>query len=317
MRGLFLDIDTVDRGDLNLAGLRATLPEWTFLQTGAGKTGEQPLQADIIVSNKVAVDASTINSSANLKLICIAATGTNNVDLEAAAIQGIPVCNVRNYATASVVEHVFSLILCLTRSLPQYIRAVEHSGWQESKTFCLLDYPIMELAGRTLGIIGCGELGNAVAALGQAFGMQVLMAERRGETVRHGRTPFDEVLARADIISLHCPLKADTQNLIGAAELHHMKRDAFLINTARGGIVNESELVNALLSGEIGGAALDVLAEEPPHAGNLLLSLSLPNLIITPHIAWASSNSRQRLVDEIATNIQAFLDGKPRNIVGN
>lgn len=317
MRGLFLDIDTVDRGDLDLAGLRATLPEWTFRQTGSGVAGEQSLQADIIVSNKVVVDANTINSSAQLKLICIAATGTNNVDLAAAAKRGIPVCNVRNYATASVVEHVFSLMLCLARSLPQYIQAVEHSGWQESNTFCMLDYPIMELAGRTLGIIGCGELGSAVAAMGNAFGMQVLMAERRGEPVRHGRTPFAEVLTRADIISLHCPLNADTHNLIGAAELGCMKQDALLINTARGGIVNESELADALLSGKIGGAALDVLAEEPPCTGNLLLSLSLPNLIITPHIAWASSTSRQRLVDEIAANIRAFLDCKPRNVVGN
>jgi glycerate dehydrogenase len=317
MRGLFLDIDTVDRGDLDLAGLRATLSEWTFRQTGTGKAGAQQLQADIIVSNKVLVDASTINSSANLKLICIAATGTNNVDLAAAAKRGVPVCNVRNYATASVVEHVFSLVLCLARSLPQYIQAVEHGGWQKSNTFCMLDYPVTELAGRTLGIIGCGELGNAVAAMGRAFGMQVLMAERRGEPARHGRTPFTEVLARADIISLHCPLNADTQNLVGAAELRCMKQDAFLINTARGGIVNESELAEALLSGEIGGAALDVLAEEPPSTGHLLLSLSLPNLIITPHIAWASSISRQRLVDEIAANIRAFLDGKPRNVVGN
>ena len=181
----------------------------------------------------------------------------------------------------------------------------------------MLDYPIMELAGRTLGIIGCGELGGAVAAMGQAFGMQVLMAERRGARVRHGRTPFDEVLKRADIISLHCPLDADTHNLISRAELLRMKRDAILINTARGGIVNESDLAEALLSGEIGGAALDVLAEEPPRSGNPLLSLSLPNLIVTPHIAWASSASRQRLVNEITANIQGFLDGKPRNVVCN
>jgi glycerate dehydrogenase len=317
MRGLFLDIDTVDRGDLDLAGLRATLPEWTFRQTGTGKAGERSVQADIIVSNKVMIDADIINTSANLKLICIAATGTNNIDLAAAAKRGIPVCNVRNYATTSVVEHVFCLMLCLARSQPQYLQAVRHAGWQESNTFCMLDFPITELAGRTLGIIGCGELGSAVAAMGRAFGMQVLMAERRGDPVRPGRTPFAEVLASADIISLHCPLNADTRNLIGAAELQCMKRDAMLINTARGGIINESELADALLSGEIGGAALDVLANEPPRAGNRLLSLSLPNLIITPHIAWAGSTSRQRLVDEIVTNIQAFLDGRPRNLVGN
>lgn len=317
MRGLFLDIDTLDRGDLNLAGLRATLPEWTFRGTGTGNTADQSRQADVIVSNKVMLDADIISAAKNLKLICIAATGTNNVDLAAAAEKGVTVCNVRSYATASVVEHVFSLMLCLTRSLPQYLQAVAHARWQESNTFCMLDYPIEELAGRTLGIIGCGELGGAVAAIGGAFGMQVLMAERRGNPVRHDRTPFDEVLQRADIISLHCPLNTGTRNLIGSAELLRMKRDASLINTARGGIVNEGDLAQALLAGEIGGAAVDVLAGEPPRSGNPLLSLSLPNLIVTPHIAWASSSSRQRLVNEITANIQGFLDGQPRNVVCN
>jgi len=317
MHGLFLDIDTLDRGDLDLAGLRATLPEWTFRETGSGNKAEKVRQADIIVSNKVDLDADIIAAATNLKLICIAATGTNNVDLAAAAEQGVAVCNVRSYATASVVEHVFCLVLCLTRSLPQYLQAIEHAGWQESDTFCMLDYPIVELAGRTLGIIGCGELGGAVASMGQAFGMQVLMAERRGVPLRHGRTAFEDVLKRADIISIHCPLNAATRNLIGSAELLHMKRDAILINTARGGIVNENDLAKALLSGEIGGAAMDVLAEEPPRNGNPLLSLSLPNLVVTPHIAWASSASRQRLVNEIAANIQGFLDGKPRNVVSS
>lgn len=315
MRGIFLDIDSVDRGDLDLGSLRATLPEWIFLTTGACDAKALPKQADVLVSNKVILDADAINCSENLKLICIAATGTNNVDLAAATAKGITVCNVRNYATASVVEHVFGLILCLTRSLPQYMQAVKQDKWQLSDTFCMLDYPVKELKGQTLGIIGFGELGRSVAAMGEAFGMTVLVAERRGASLRQGRTPFQEVLSGADIISIHCPLTQDTCNLIGSAELMCMKRDAVLINVARGGIVNESDLSDALQAGEIGGAALDVLTEEPPRSGNPLLSRSHPNLILTPHIAWASRTSRQSLVNEIASNIQAFFSGKPRNVV--
>jgi len=317
MRGIFLDIDTVYHDDLDLDDLRATLPEWTFLTTGTGDISELSMQAEVLVSNKVMLDAGTIDRAENLKLICIAATGTNNVELAAAAAKGITVCNVRNYATPSAVEHVFSLILCLWRSLPQYLHAVDHDRWQESETFCMLDYPIRELAGQTLGIIGFGEIGRAVAATGHAFGMTVLVAERHGAPVRSGRTPFHEVLSRSDIVSLHCPLTGDTHNLIGRAELLCMKRNAILINIARGGIVNEKALADALLSGNIGGAALDVLTDEPPRSGNPLLSHSLPNLIVTPHIAWASSNSRQRLVNEVAANIRAFLSGNPRNVVCN
>jgi glycerate dehydrogenase len=315
MRGIFLDIDTVHHDDIDLGDLLATLPEWTFLTTGPVISREQSMQADVLVSNKVMLDAGTINTTENLKLICIAATGTNNVDLAAAAAKGITVCNVRSYATASAVEHVFSLMLCLGRSLPQYLQAVDNGRWHESETFCMLDYPIRELAGQTLGIIGFGELGRAVAAMGHAFGMTVLIAERRGVPVRSGRTPFDDVLLRADIVSLHCPLTEDTHNLIGSAELLRMKRDAILINIARGGIVNEDDLADALLTGKIGGAALDVLNEEPPRAGSPLLSLTHPKLIVTPHVAWASRNSRQRLVNEVAANIRAYLSGAPRNVV--
>ncbi len=317
MRGIFLDIDTVDREDLDLSGLRGTLPEWTFLTTEPGGARELPMQAEVLVSNKVVLDADTINTVENLKLICVAATGTNNVDLGAAAAKGITVCNVRSYATPSAVEHVFSLILCLTRSLQQYTQAVRHGRWQESNTFCMLDFPIRELAGQILGIIGFGEIGRAVAAAAQAFGMSVLVAERRGEKARPGRTPFDVVLSSADIISLHCPLTDETHNLIGRAELLRMKRNAILVNIARGGIVNEHDLSDALLSGEIGGAAFDVLTVEPPRAGSPLLSLTHPKLIVTPHIAWASHNSRQRLVNEVAENIRAFLSGCPRNVVCN
>ena len=317
MHGVFLDIDTVDRGDIDLSGLRASLPEWTFLATGEGDVGELTLRADILVSNKIVLDADTIRNAKNLKLICIAATGTNNVDLVAAAEKGIPVCNVRGYATPSAVEHVFSLILCLSRSIRAHLDAMDHGKWQEADTFCMLDYPIREIAGSTLGIIGFGEIGRAVAAVGEAFGMRVLIAERKGATLRQGRTHFHEVLSRSDIISMHCPLTDDTRNLIGSAELLRMKRDAILINIARGGIVNETDLSDALKFGTIGGAAVDVLCEEPPRAGSPLLSRPHPNLIVTPHVAWASRNSRQRLVDAIAANIRAYLSGTPCNVINN
>jgi len=315
MHGAFLDIDTVDRGDLDLDELRAALPEWTFLATGADDCTEVAAQADVIVSNKVILDENVIQQAKQLKLICIAATGTNNVDLGIAGQRGITVCNVRNYATPSVVEHVYSLILCLRRSLPQYFQAIRNGDWQRSNTFCMLDYPIQELSGQKLGIIGYGELGSAVARVAQAFGMQVLIAERRGAPARPGRTPFEAVLACADVITIHCPLTEETRNLIGRDELLRMQRHALLINTARGGIVNESDLLDALASGRPGGAAVDVLGVEPPRNDSPLLAASLPNLIVTPHIAWAGSAARQRLISETAANIRAFLSGKPRNVV--
>lgn len=315
MHGVFLDIDTVDRGDIDLDDLRAALPEWTFLAGANGDAGEHVKRADVIVSNKVVLDKNTIHLAENLKLICIAATGTNNVDLVAAADRQIVVCNVRSYATASVVEHVLSMMVCLNRSLPQYFQSVARGAWQKSDIFCVLDYPIRELAGLTIGIIGYGELGRAVAAMAGKLGMQVLVAERRGAPLRAGRTDFDEVVSCADIISLHCPLTDETRNLFGQPEFTCMRPDAILINTARGGVVNETDLAAALLSGQIGGAGIDVLETEPPPAGCPLLRLSLPNLIVTPHIAWASSSARQRLVNGITANIQAFLAGKPRNIV--
>jgi len=315
MHGAFLDIDTVDRGDLDLEELRAALPEWTFLATGADDCTEVAAQADVIVSNKVILDENVIQQAKQLKLICIAATGTNNVDLGIAGQRGITVCNVRNYATPSVVEHVYSLILCLRRSLPQYFQAIRNGDWQRSNTFCMLDYPIQELSGQKLGIIGYGELGSAVARVAQAFGMQVLIAERRGAPARPGRTPFEAVLACADVITIHCPLTEETRNLIGRDELLRMQRHALLINTARGGIVNESDLLDALASGRPGGAAVDVLGVEPPRNDSPLLAASLPNLIVTPHIAWAGSAARQRLISETAANIRAFLSGKPRNVV--
>ncbi len=268
-----------------------------------------------MISNKVLIDRSLMAACTRLKLICIAATGTNNVDLEAAAELGIAVTNVTAYGTPSVVQHVFSLILSLATRQPQYREAVARGDWQRASQFCLLDYPIWELSGKHLGILGYGELGRAVARVAQAFGMQVLVAQRPGGPPQAGRIPLEDLLPRVDVLSLHVPLAQNTRNLIGARELSLMQPHALLINTARGGIVDEAALADALIGGRLGGAGVDVLSKEPPSDGNPLLNPQLPNLILTPHIAWASLESRQRLVNEIEANIRAYLAGESRNRV--
>lgn len=316
MLGVFLDRDSLDRGDLDFSALDTLSDDWRFYGvTRPDDLAERICDARIIVSNKVVIDASAFEAAPKLQLICIAATGYNNVDLEAARRHGVTVCNVRGYATASVSQHVFALILSLSIHLGGYRRAVMKGEWQRSPHFCLLDYPIEELAGKTLGIIGHGELGHAVARLGEAFGMHVLISEHRGGAPRPGRVAFEQVLADADVLTLHCPLTAQTRGLIAATEIQQMKPGAVLINTARGGIVDEQALVDALRDGRLAGAGVDVLTEEPPLHGNPLLADDIPNLILTPHIAWASRNARQRLLDAIGANIGAFLAGTPRNVV--
>jgi len=316
MNGVMLDRGSLDPGDLNLSCLDAVIDDWTFYEeTHPDEVIARLLDAEIVVSNKVVLDAAAIASARNLKLICIAATGTNNVDLDAAARRGITVCNVTGYATPSVVEHVFALILTLTRRLPDWQRAIKNGLWQQATRFCLLDYSMGELNGKTLGIIGYGELGRAVAHVAQAFGMQVLIAERPGGGPHSGRLPLQDLLPQVDVLTLHVPLADNTRNLIGAEQLALMKPRAILINTARGGIVDEAALAAALHAGELGGAGVDVLTTEPPINGNVLLDESIANLIITPHVAWASREARQRLVDEVVENIRAFLGGKPRNRV--
>jgi len=316
MRGVFLDSATVDQHDLDLDALKASLPDWSIrTATPANEVRRAIQNADIVISNKVMLDRETLQPAHTLKLICVAATGTNNVDLAAAAEHGITVCNVRGYATTSVVEHVFSLILALTRHLHDYRTAVNEGKWHNAESFCLLDYPVRELAGQTLGIIGYGELGSAVATMGKAFGMNILIAQRPDGALQTGRTPLQQLLSQSDIISLHCPLTDTTRNLIDHGEFSLMNRETLLINTARGGIINEAALKQALQSGQIAGAAIDVLSEEPPRHGNSLLTEPIPNLIVTPHIAWASINARQSLINELTENIHAFLKGQPRNVV--
>lgn len=314
--GVFLDLETVDQGDIDLGPLLESGTSWKLHRyTDPADVEDRIRDAHVVVSNKVVLDRQSIVSARRLGLICVAATGTNNVDLAAARAQGITVSNVTGYATAAVVQHVFGLVLALTTRLPDYQRAVAGGRWGNSRQFCLLDYPIRELGGLTLGIVGYGELGRGVAKVGEAFGMRVQISQRPGAPARPGRISLDDLLGEADVLSLHTPLADNTRNLIGARELALMKPDAILINTARGGIVDESSLAQALRKGHLGGAGVDVLAVEPPREGSPLLEPDIPNLIVTPHIAWASRQARQRLLDEVTANVRAFLEGNPRNRV--
>ncbi|MES9972119.1 MAG: 2-hydroxyacid dehydrogenase [Candidatus Thiodiazotropha sp.] len=313
-QGVFLDVGSVDAGDISWSLLKATAQEWGWYQvTSPQQTPERIADAELVISNKVVLDRPCLAACQNLKLICIAATGSNNVDLDAAAELGIAVTNVTGYATPSVVQHVFSLILSLITRQQSYQNAIANGEWQKASHFCFLDYPIWELSGKRIGILGYGELGRGVARIAEAFGMQVLVAQRPGSDAEPGRVPLDELLSMADVLTIHTPLVENTRNLIGARELALMQPHALVINTARGGIVDESALAAALSRGELGGAGMDVLTTEPPINGNPLLNTEIPNLIVTPHIAWASREARQRLIDGVTANIQAYLAGEPRN----
>ncbi len=311
---VILDLATISRGDIDLTVLDQTSYCWQFHEeTRAEDTLQHVSEAEVVVSNKVVLGREILQQCPQLKLICIAATGTNNVDLAAARELGIAVANVANYSTPAVVQHVFAMILGLTTRLRQYQDAVLEGDWQRSSQFCLLDFPVREIQGKVLGIVGYGNLGKAVAGVAEAFGMEVRLAQRPGAPASPGRIELDRLLPQVDILSLHCPLTPETKHLIGKRELNLMKTDALLINTARGGIVNETALAEALRQNKLGGAGIDVLEKEPPRAGNVLFDPDIPNLIITPHTAWASRESRQRLTNEVAENILAFTRGEKRN----
>lgn len=313
---VFLDLATVARGDLDLSRLTSVCSHWEMHDyTRPAETAARLARAQVAVTNKVLLDHGALTAAPGLRLVCLTATGTNNVDLAAARDLGIAVTNVTGYATASVVQHVFALILAHATRLPDYRAAVAAGAWSSSAQFCLLDFPIFELAGKTLGIVGYGELGQAVARIAQAFGMQVLIAQRPDGPPQAGRLSLRELLPRVDILSLHCPLADNTRGLIGAAELALLRPSALLVNTARGGLVDGLALAAALRAGTIGGAALDVLSVEPPPPDHPLLASDIPNLILTPHTAWASREARQRVLDEVALNIAAFAAGEPRNRV--
>jgi glycerate dehydrogenase len=323
----FLDYDTLAPADLDPAALLAILPDIRFhADTPAAELDARLHDATVVIVNKIVLTAERIARAPQLRLICLAATGTDNVALEAARQRGIAVANIRNYCARSVAQHVFALVLSLNQHLQEYRERVQGGAWARAPQFCLLEPPFGELHGRTLGLIGAGNLGTAVGRIGFALGMHVLAAIRpyrlddmrgpapaaAGEFARAG---LGELLSRAHVVSLHCPLNRETHNLIDAKALACMRRDAILINTARGALVEAPALATALSGGVIAGAGIDVLAEEPPVNGNPLLDLRIPNLIVTPHMAWAARESRQRALDEIAANAAAFLKGERRNRV--
>ncbi|HJR07666.1 MAG TPA: D-2-hydroxyacid dehydrogenase [Pyrinomonadaceae bacterium] len=264
--------------------------------------------ATVAVVNKVKITGAQLAQLPTLRLIAVAATGTDNIDLKSCRERNVAVSNVRGYATHTLPEHVLMLMLALRRNLASYAQDVRNGEWQRAGQFCLLTHTIRDLHATTLGIVGYGALGRAVERLARAVGMHTLVAEHKGAALaRDGRTPFAEVLQESDIITLHTPLNAETRHLIGAAELALMKPTALLINCARGGVVDETALVEALLAGVIAGAGVDVLSREPPREGNPLLELDLPNLIVTPHVAWASLQAMQALADQLVDNIEAFI----------
>lgn len=323
MRGVILDLDSLGQGDLDLSplldlpGLQWELHGSTRADTLAGRIRE----AEVVLSNKVPLDREALAAASRLRLVVVMATGTNNVDLAAAAERGVVVCNVRNYAAASVAEHTLGLLLALARRLPEYLAAAQDGSWSRSAFFCVHRGPIIELAGRRLGLVGHGALGAAVARLGDALGMDVVLAALPGHA--HGaapwpRLPLGELLRGADVVSLHCPLTAQTRGLVGAAELALMKPGAFLLNTARGALIDEAALLAALRGGRLGGAALDTLDPEPPPGDSAIIAAAreLPNLLVTPHVAWASREARQRLVRQMGEVITAFRGGTPQNRVG-
>jgi glycerate dehydrogenase len=288
-----------------------------FDQTAPDEVSERIKDADIVITNKAPVRGPAIASAPNLKLVAVAATGTDVVDIAACAQQGITVSNIRNYAVNTVPEHTFALILALRRSLLAYRNSVQAGRWQEANQFCYFDFPINDLAGSTLGIIGDGALGRSVADLGRAFGMKVLFSDYKG-TKGMGPlyTPFEKVLEVSDVITLHSPLMPSTRNMISAAEFAKMAKRPLLINTARGGLVDEAALEHALRSGQISGAGFDVVTTEPPAQDHPLMRLlDLPNFILTPHVAWASREAVQSLVDQLIDNVEAFERGAPTNIV--
>ena len=316
MKIVFLDRDTMSpRTVVRAPAFEHVLA--VFDRTSAAQVGERIADADIVITNKVKLGAADIAKAPKLRLVAIAATGSDNVDLRACEARGIVVSNIRGYATHTVPEHTFALIFALRRSILAYHASIQRGRWQQSGQFCYFDHPIRDLHGSVLGIVGDGALGTAVAAIGRALGMEVLFSAFKGSTGMGALyTPFEEVLERADVLTLHCPLLPSTRNLIGAPEFARMRRRPLLINTARGGLVDEAALAEALRTGQVGGAGFDVVTTEPPPVDHPFMSLlALPNFILTPHVAWAAQEAIQALADQLIDNVEAFVRGEPVNVV--
>lgn len=291
--------------------------DWVeYPETTADQVTERVRDATIIISNKLSLGEPQLADASRVKLIAIAATGSDCVDLDYCRSRGIAVCNVRGYAVNTVPEHVLMLMLALRRNLVAYRADVERGWWNESKQFCLLRHELHDIRNSTLGVIGFGAIGKSMAQLGESVGMHVLISEHQdAQTLRAGRTSFAETLQRSDVLTLHCPLNEQTRDLIGAPEFQMMKPNALLINTARGALVDDAALILALQQGLIGGAGLDVLREEPPRNGSPLLDIKLANLIVTPHVAWASNEAVQTLADQVIDNIEGFVGGRPQHLL--
>lgn len=316
MKIVFLDRDTISaQTSLRQPGFAH---EWVeYPRTRPEEVVQRMADADVVIVNKVKLSADVLAQAPRLKLIAVAATGTDNIDLAACQQRGIVVSNVRNYAVHTVPEHTFALMFALRRSICAYRDAVRAGRWQAAGQFCFFDYPIRDLAGSTLGVIGDGALGQAVAGIGRALGMRVLMSAHKGRTGQ-GRlyTPFEETLRQSDILTLHCPLNAHTRHMIGAPEFEQMARRPLLINTGRGGLVDESAVEPALQAGHISGAAFDVTSVEPPPLDHPFMALlDRPDFILTPHVAWASDEAVQALADQVIDNLEAFVAGRPANVV--
>lgn len=309
----------LDRATLTVPLHPLGLPhEWAeYPHSSPEEAIERLKDATVAITNKVVIDENILRHAPELKLVAVAATGYNIVDVAACKARSIAVCNVRDYALTGVTEHALMLMLALRRQLLAYRDRLQAGEWQQSRTFYLTEPPLHDLAGSTLAIIGGGALGKGLAEIATALGMRVVFAEHKGASaIRPGRLAFHDALTQADVVSLHCPLTPETRLLIGAEELARMKPNAILINTARGGIVDEAALLAALQSGQIAGAGVDVLSEEPPRNGNPLLAADLPNLIVTPHVAWASVETVHKLAEQLIGNIESFLQDRPRNLVG-
>jgi glycerate dehydrogenase len=327
LRSVFLDFGTVSQGDLDTTKLERVLPGIALHATSSeAEVDERIAGCEFILTNKLNITRARMRAVPGLRFIGLTATGTNNVDLEAAKELGVAVCNIRDYCTVSLVQHVLGVILLLTHRFTEYGHAAVDGTWSRSAQFTVPGAPIRELAGKVLGIVGYGTLGKAVArACRDALGMRVLVAERPGakpgresdsaSAVGPVRVTLDEMLRTADVLSLHCPLTPATTGLIGRRELALMKPDAIIVNTARGALIELEALVEALKTGDLGGAAIDVLPKEPPVDGSPLFEPGIPNLIVTPHVAWAAFEARQRAVDELALNIEDFLRGGTRGRV--
>ncbi|MBI3275124.1 MAG: D-2-hydroxyacid dehydrogenase [Methylocystis sp.] len=306
---VFLDRETVDA--------RVRSPNFTHSYTEYAVTSADDVVArlqgaTIAITNKVPLRADTLSQLPDLKLIAVAATGTDVIDKAYTQSHGVTVVNIRNYAFNTVPEHVIALMFALRRNLVAYRDDVRTGAWQKARQFCFFSHPIHDIAGSTLGIVGYGAIGKSIARRAEALGMTVIAYD---VIAQPGLVDFATILKESDVITLHTPLTPETRNMIGAEQLAAMKRSAILINTARGGLVDEAALAHALKTGVIAGAGFDVLTVEPPKTGNVLLDADLPNFILTPHVAWASQEAMQILADQLIDNIEAFVAGKPQNVV--